>query len=244
MVTISIPQEPPPLIGPIYHQLPEPPISSPNSIHTLSSPSVSYATTTALPRLTKNQSRSTSTTPQSSKVTVFQTVSGAYPSIPTHHKPMHCSPNKHNGTLSNGSTLLPSAQVSALSSRPPNIIFSSHGPILHPKSFDATYNPLFPPPKAISTNNDNVAANHPAKRHHQLTSPHELTPFTQQFSIPNNQPATPSVTSLADSQFSQIVGPTTSSYSMTTTATLSSSDLYATAAHKKSNESSAPSTPT
>ena len=244
MVTISIPQEPPPLIGLIYHQPPELPISTPNSIHTLSSPSVSYVTMTALRHLTKSQSRSTGTTPQSSKVTVFQTVSGAYPSIPTHHKPMHCSPNKHNRTLSNGSTPPPSAQVSALSLRPPNVIFSSHGPILHPKSFDATYNLPFPPPKAISSNNGNVAANHPAKRHHQIKSPHKPTPFMQQFLIPNNQPATPSVTSLADSQFSQIVGPTTYSSSMTTTAMLSSSDLCATAVHKKSDESSAPSTPT
>ena len=360
MGTISIPQEPPPLIGPIFLQPPELPMSSPNSIHTLSSPSVSYATTTASPRLTKNQSRSTdttpqsskatvfqtvsgaypsiptnhkpmhysqnkhnrtfdvtttasprltknqsrstdttpqsskatvfqtvsgaypsiptnhkpmhysqnkhngtfdgtttasprltknqsrstNTTPQSSKATVFQTVSGAYPSIPTNHKPMHYSQNKHNGTLFNGSTPPPSVPVSALSSRPPNEIFSSPGPILHPRSFDATCNLQFAPPKAISTNNDNVAANHSTKRHHQLTSPHKPTPFMQRFSIPNNQPATPSVTSLASSQFSRIVGPTTYSYSMTTTATLSSSDLYATAVHKKSNESSPPSTPT
>ena len=219
-------------------------MSSPNSIHTLSSPSVCYATTTASPHLTKNQSRSTGTTPQSSKATVFQMVSGAYPSIPTNHKPMHCSPNKHNRTLFNGSTPLPSVPVSALSSRQPNKIFSSPGPILHPKSFNATCNRPLPPPKAISTNNDNVAANHSLKRHHQLTSPHELTPSMQRFSIPNNQPATPSVTSLANSQFSRIVGPTTYSYSMTMTATLSSSDLYATAVHKKSNASSPPSMPT
>ena len=123
MGTISIPQEPPPLIGPIFHQPPEPHMSSPNSICTLSSPSVSYATTTASPRLTKNQSRSTDTTPQSSKATVFQTVSGASPSIPTNHKPMHYSQNKHNGTLFNGSTPPPSVPVSALSSRPPNEFF-------------------------------------------------------------------------------------------------------------------------
>ena len=157
---------------------------------------------------------------------------------------MHCSPNKHNGTLFNGSTPPPSVQVSALSSRPPNEIFSSPGPILHPKSFAATCNLPFPPPKAISTNNDNVATNHSTKRHHQLTPPHKLIPFTQRFSIPNNQPATHSVTSLADSQFSRIVGPTTYSCSMTTTATLSLSDLYAPAVHKKSNESSPPPTPT
>ena len=82
MVTISIPQEPHQLIGPIFHRQPEPPMSSPSSIHTLSSPLVSYATTTASQRLTKNQSISTDTTPQSSKATVFQMVSGAYPSIP------------------------------------------------------------------------------------------------------------------------------------------------------------------
>ena len=103
----------------------------------------------------------------------------------------------------------PSVQVSALSSRPPNEIFSSPGPILHPKSFAGTCNLPLPPPKAISTNNNNVAANHSPKRHHQLPSPHELTPFTQRLSIQNNQPATPSVTSLADSQFSRIVEPTT-----------------------------------
>ena len=158
------------------------------------------------PRLTKNQSRSTGTTPQSSKVTIFQTVSGAYPSIPTHDKPMHCSPNKHNRTLSNGSTPPPSAQVSALSSRPPNAIFFVTWPNLTPQVIRRYLHLPFPPPKAISTNNDNVPANQPAKRHHQITSPHELTPFTQQFSIPNNQPETPSVTSLADSQFSRIVG--------------------------------------
>ena len=124
MVTISTPQKPPPLIGTTFHQPPGPPMSSPNSIHTLSSPLVSYATTTASPCLTKNQSRSTDTTPQSSKATIFQMVSGAYPSIPTNHKPMHCSPNKHNGTLFNGSTPLPSVPVSALSSRQPNEIFS------------------------------------------------------------------------------------------------------------------------
>ena len=63
-------------------------MSSRNSIHTLSSPSVFYATTTASPRLTKNQSRSTNTTPQSSKATVSQMVSGAYPSIPTFLPPL------------------------------------------------------------------------------------------------------------------------------------------------------------
>ena len=82
MVTISIPLAPPPLIGRIFRQLPEPPMSSPSSIHTPSSPSVSSATTTALSRLTKNQSRSTDTTPQSSKATAYQTVSGAYPLFP------------------------------------------------------------------------------------------------------------------------------------------------------------------
>ena len=244
MVTISIPPAPPPLIGQIFHQPPEPPMSSPSSIHTPSSPPVSSATTTASPRLTKNQSRSTDTTPQSSKATAYQTVSGAYPSIPTNHKPTPCSPNKHNKTSFTGSTPPPSVQVSALSSRPLNKIFSPPGPILHPKSFAATCNCLLPLPKAISTNNDNVAANHSKKRHHQLPSPHALTPFTQRFSIPTNQLANPSVISLANSQFSQIAGPTTYLCSMTTTATLSSSDLYATAAHKKSNESSPPSTPT
>ena len=86
---------------------------------------MSSATTTTSQRLTKNQSISTATTPQSSKATVFRTVSGAYPSIPTNHKPMHCSPNKHNGTLFNGSMPPPSVQVSALSSRPPDELFPS-----------------------------------------------------------------------------------------------------------------------
>ena len=219
-------------------------MSSPSSIHTVSSPSASSATTTASPHLTKIPSRSTNRAHKSSKATVFQMVSGAYPSIPTNHKPMPCSPNKHNGTLFNDSTPLPSVQVSALSSKPPNEIFSSPGPILHSRSFDATYNLPFPPPKAISTNNNNVTANHSTKSHHQLTSPHELTPFTQHFSIPNNQPATPTVTSLADCQFSRIVGPTTYLCSMTTTATLSSSNLYETAVRKKSNASSPLSMPT
>ena len=219
-------------------------MSSPSSILTPLSPSVSYATTTALPRLTKNQSRYTDTTHKSSKATAYQTVSGAYPSIPTNHKRTPCSPKKHKETSFNGSMQPPSVQVSALSSRPPNEIFSSPGPILHPKSFAGTCNLPLPPPKAISTNNDNVAANHSPKRNHQLPSPHKLTPFTQRLSIPNNQPATPSVTSLADSQFSRIVEPTTYSCSMTTTATLSSSDLYAIEVHMKSNKSSPPSTPT
>ena len=140
--------------------------------------------------------------------------------------------------------LPPSVQVSALSSRPPNEILSSPGPTLHPKSFAGTCNHPLPPPKAISTNNDNVPANHSTKRHQQHPSPHALTPFTQRFLIPNNQLATPSAISLANSQFSQIAGPTTYSCSMTTTATLSSSDLYATAVPKKSNTSSPPSTPT
>ena len=244
MVTISTPLAPPSLIGRIFHQPPEPPMSSPSSIHTPSSPSVSSATTTASPRLTKNQSRSTDTTAQSSTSTAYQTVSKAYPSIPTNHKPTPCSPNKHNETSSNGSTPPPSVKVSALSSSPPNKFFSPPGPILHPKSFAATCNRPLPLPKAISTNNDNVAANHSIKRHHQLQSPHALTPFTRRFSIPTNQPASPSVISLADSQFSRIAGPTTYSCSMTTTATLSSSDLYATTAHKKYNESLPPSTPT
>ena len=244
MVTISIPPAPPPLIGRIFHQPPEPPMSSPSSIHTPSSPSVSSATTTASPRLTKNQSTSTDTIPQSSKATAYQTVSGAYPYIPTNHKPTPCSPNKHNETSFNGSMPPPSVPASALSSRPPNEIFSPPGPILHPKTFAATYNRPLPLPKAISTNDANVAANRSKKRHHQLPSPHTLTPFTQRFWIQNNQPATLSVISLADSQFSPITGPTTYLCSMTTAATLSSSDLYTTAAHKKSNESSPPSTPT
>ena len=244
MVTISIPLAPPPLIGQIFHQPPEPPMSSPSSIHTPSSPSVSSATTTASPHLTKNQSRSTDTTPQSTKATAYQTVSGAYPSIPTNHKPTPCSLSKHNETSFNGSTPPPSVPVSALSSRPPNKTFSPPGPTLDPKSFATTCNHPLPLPKAISTNNDNVTANYSKKRHHQLPSPHALTPFTQRFSIPNNQAATPSVISLANSQFTRIAGQTTYSCSMTTTATLSSSDLYATAAHKKSNESSHPSMPT
>ena len=115
MGTISIPPAPPPLMGRIFHQLPEPPMCSHSSIHTPSSPSVSSATTTASPCLTKNQSRSTDTTPQSSKATTYQMVSGAYPSIPTNHKPTPCSPNKHNETSFNGSTLSPSVQVPALS---------------------------------------------------------------------------------------------------------------------------------
>ena len=122
--------------------------------------------------------------------------------------------------------------------------FFRHLAQLHPKSFASTCNLPLPPPKAISMNNDNVAANHSPKRHCQLPSPHKLTPFTQQLSIPNNQPATPSGTSLAVSQFSRIVEPTTYSCSMTTTAMLSSSDLYAIKVHTKSNESSPPSTPT
>ena len=219
-------------------------MSSPSSIRTPTSPSVSFATMTASPLLTKNRSKSSDTTPQSSKAPAYQTVSRVYPYIPTNHKPTPCSPNKHNETSFNGSTPLPSVQVSALSSRRPNETFSPPGPILHPKSFAATCNRLLPLPKAISTNNDNVTANHSKKRHYQLPSPHALTPFTQRFSIPNNQPATPSVISLANSQFSRIAGPTTYSCSMTMTATLSSSDLSATAAHKKSNESSPPSTPT
>ena len=232
------------MIGLPFHQLPEPPMSSPSSIRTPSSPLVSFATTTALPLLTKNRSKSTDTTPQSSKAPAYQTVSGVYPYIPNNHKPTPCSPNKHNKTSFNGSTPMPSVQISALSSRPPNEIFSSPGPTLHPKSFAGTCNHPLPPPKAISTNNDNVATNHSTKRHHQHPSPHALTPFTQRFSIPNNQLATPSAISLGDSQFSQITGPTTYSCSMTTTAMLSLSDLYATAVPKKSNASSHPSMPT
>ena len=115
-------------------------MSSPSSILTPLSPSVSYATTTALPRLTKNQSRYTDTTNKSSKATTYQTVSGAYPSIPTNHKRTPCSPKKHKETSFNGSMQPPSVQVSALSSRLPNEIFSSPGPILHPKSFAGTCN--------------------------------------------------------------------------------------------------------
>ena len=154
-------------------------MSSPSSIRTPSSPSVSFATTTASPLLTKNRSKSTDTTPQSSKAPAYQMVSGVYPYIPNNHKPTPCSPNKHNETSFNGSTPPPSVQVSALSSRPLNEIFSSPGPTLHPKSFAGTYNCPLPPPKAISTSNDNVAANHSTKRHHQHPSPHALTPFTQ-----------------------------------------------------------------
>ena len=219
-------------------------MSSPSSILTPLSPLVFYATTTALPRLTKNQSTYTATTNKSSMAIAYQTVSGAYPSIPTNHKRMPCSPNKHKETLFNGSMQPPSVQVSALSSRPSNEISSSPGPILHPKSFAGTCNLPLPPSKAISTNNDNVAANHSARRHHRLPSQHALTPFTQRLSIQNNQLAIRSVTSRADSQFSRIVEPTTYSCSTTTTATLSSSDLYAIEVHTKSNESSPPSTPT
>ena len=111
------------MIGLPFHQPPELPMSSPSSIRTPSSPSVSFATTTALPLLTKNWSKSTNTTPQSSKAPAYQTVSGVYPYIPNNHKPTPCSPNKHNETSFNGSMLPPSVQVSALSSRPPNEIF-------------------------------------------------------------------------------------------------------------------------
>ena len=150
-------------------------MSSPNSIHTLSSPSVSYATTTASPRLTKNQSRSTDTTPQSSKATIFQMVSGAYPSIPTNHKPMHCSPNKHNGTLFNGSMPLPSVPVSALSSRQPNEIFSSPGPILHPKSFNATCNRPHrqrPSQPTMTTSPQTIHRRDTTNSHHHTNSHH------------------------------------------------------------------------
>ena len=228
MVTISIPPEQLPLIGLPFHQLPEPPMSSPSSIRTPSSPSVSFATTTASPLLTKNRSKSTDTSHQSSKAPADQTISGVYPYIPNNHKPTPCSPNKHNENSSNGSMPLPSVQVSALSSRPLNEIFSSPGPTLHPKSFAGTCNHPLPLPKAISTNNDNVATSLSTKRHHQHPSPHALTPFTQRFSIPNKKLATPSAFSLADSQFSKIAGPTTYSCSMTMIATPSSSDLYAT----------------
>ena len=149
MGTISIPPVPPPLIGRLFHQAPEPPMSSPSSIHTPSSPSVSSATTTASPCLTKNQCRSTDTTHPSYKATAYQMVSGVYPSIPTNHKPTPCSPNKHNETSSNGSTPPPSVQVSTLFSRPPNAISSPPGPISHPKSFAATCSRPLPPPKAI-----------------------------------------------------------------------------------------------
>ena len=100
-------------------------MSSPISILTPLSPLVSYATTTALPRLTKNQSRYTDTTNKSSKATAYQMVSGAYPSIPTNHKRTPCCPKKHKETSFNGSMQPPSVQVTALSSRPPNEIFSS-----------------------------------------------------------------------------------------------------------------------
>ena len=102
------------MIGLPFHQPPEPPMSSPSSIRTPSSPSVSFVTTTALPLLTKNWSKSTDTTPQSSKAPAYQIVSGVYPYIPNNHKPMPCSRNKHNETSFNGSTPLPSVQVSAL----------------------------------------------------------------------------------------------------------------------------------
>ena len=167
---------------------------------------VSIATTTASPLLTKNRFKSTNTTPQSSKAPTYQMVSGVYPYIPNNHEPMPCSPNNHNENSFNGSMLPPSVQVSALSSRQPNEMFSSPGPTLHPKSFAGTYNHPLPLPKAISTNNDNVTANLSMKKHHQHTSPHALTPFTQGFVIPNNQLATPSVISLADSQFIKLLG--------------------------------------
>ena len=108
-------------------------MSSPSSILTPLSPSVFYATTTALPRLTKNQSRYTDTTNKSSKATAYQTVSGAYPSIPTNHKRTPCSPKKHKETSFNGSMQPPSVQVSALSLRPPNEIFCVTWPNLTPK---------------------------------------------------------------------------------------------------------------
>ena len=62
-----------------------------SSILTPLSPSVSYATTTALPRLTKNQSRYTDTTNKSSTAFAYQTASGAYPSIPPRNKRTPCS---------------------------------------------------------------------------------------------------------------------------------------------------------
>ena len=219
-------------------------MTSPSSILTPLSPSVSYATTTALPRLTKNQSRYTNTTNKSSTAIAHQTASGAYPSIPPRNKRTPCSQNKHNETSFSGSMQPPSVQVSALSSRPSNEISSSPGPILHPKSFAGTCSLPLPPSKAISTNNDNVTANHSTRRSHQLPSPHACTQFTQRLSIQNNQPAILSVISLADSPFSRIVTPTTYLCSMTTTATLSLSDLYAIKVHTKSTESSRPSTPT
>ena len=150
--------------------------------------------TIALPRSTKHQFKYTDMTKNYSKANTFPAVSGACPSLPTNHKRMPCSPTKHNKTSFNGYMPPPSVQVSALSSRLPNEIFSSPGPTLPHKSIAGTYNLHLPPPKAISTNNDNDDANHPSKRLHQLPSPHELTPFTPRLSIPNNQPATPSVT--------------------------------------------------
>ena len=200
-------------------------MSSPSSILTPLSPSVSYATTTALPLLTNNLSRYTDTTNKSSKAIAYPTVSGACPSIRTNHKRMLWFPNKHKETSFNGSMQPPSVQASALSSRPPNEMFSSPGPILHPKSFAGTCNLPLPPPKAISANNDNVAANHSPRRHHHHQSPHELTPFMQRLSIQNYQPATHSVISLADSQFSQIVEPTTYSYSIDTIPTKNGREL-------------------
>ena len=86
-------------------------MSSPSSILTPLSPSVSYATTTALPRLTKNQSRYTDTTHKSSKATAYQTVSGAYPSIPTNHKRTPCSSKLHAAAFSPSiSTFLEAAE--------------------------------------------------------------------------------------------------------------------------------------
>ena len=157
MVTISTPPAPPPLIGRIFHQPPELPISSPSSIHTPSSPSVSSATTTASPHLTKNQSRSTDTTPQSSKAIAYQMVSGAYPSIPTNHKPIPCSTNKHNETLSNGSMPAPSVQVSALSLRPQKEFFRHLAP-----SYTPSHSPLLTTVRQTDTTN----AHHHTHSHH------------------------------------------------------------------------------
>ena len=176
MVTISTPPAPPSLIVWIFHQLPELPMSSPSSIHTPSSPSVSSATTTASPRLTKNLSRSTDTIPQSSKAIAYQTVSGAYPSIPTNHKQTPCSPNKHNETLSNGSMPPPSVQVSALSSRPPNKFFRHLAP-----SYTPSHSPLLttvrchrqrPSQPTMTTSPQTIQQRDTTNAHHNMHSHH------------------------------------------------------------------------
>ena len=153
-------------------------MSSPNSILTPSSQSVSCATTTALPRSTKNQSRYTETRQKSSKATAYQTVSGAYPSIPNNHKRTPCSPNKHKETSFNGSMPPPSVQVSAHSSRPPNEIFSSPG-----HSYTQSHSPVLatfhshcqkPSQPTTTTSSPTIHRRDTTGKSHPHTIPHHL----------------------------------------------------------------------